>query len=42
MREMQEDLQSSIAYAGGTQFLDIRKVNYVILGGANDGEHLLM
>jgi GMP reductase len=42
MREMQEDLQSSISYAGGTQLLDIRKVNYVILGGANDGEHLLM
>ena len=42
MREMQEDLQSSISYAGGTKLLDIRKVNYVILGGANDGEHLLM
>jgi len=40
--EMQEDLQSSISYAGGTKLLDIRKVNYVILGGANDGEHLLM
>jgi len=42
LREMQEDLQSSISYAGGTKLLDIRKVNYVILGGANDGEHLLM
>ena len=42
MREMQEDLQSSISYAGGTKLLDIRKVNYVILGGANDGKHLLM
>jgi GMP reductase len=42
MREMQEDLQSSISYAGGTKLMDIRKVNYVILGGANDGEHLLM
>jgi GMP reductase len=42
MREMQEDLKSSISYAGGTKLLDIRKVNYVILGGANDGEHLLM
>ena len=42
MREMQEDLQSSISYAGGNKLLDIRKVNYVILGGANDGEHLLM
>ena len=42
MREMQEDLQSSVSYAGGTKLMDIRKVNYVILGGANDGEHLLM
>src|SRR3954471_17652061 len=42
LREMQEDLQSSISYAGGTKLADIRKVNYVILGGANDGEHLLM
>ena len=42
LREMQEDLQSSVSYAGGTKLMDIRKVNYVILGGANDGEHLLM
>ena len=42
LHEMQEDLQSSISYAGGTRLMDIRKVNYVILGGANDGEHLLM
>jgi GMP reductase len=42
LREMQEDLQSSISYAGGTKLMDVRKVNYVILGGANDGEHLLM
>ena len=40
--EMKQDLQSSISYAGGTRLMDIRKVNYVILGGANDGEHLLM
>ena len=40
--EMEQDLQSSISYAGGTRLMDIRKVNYVILGGANDGEHLLM
>lgn len=40
--EMQEDLQSSISYAGGSKLMDIRRVNYVILGGANDGEHLLM
>jgi len=42
LREMQEDLQSSISYAGGRVLADIRKVNYVILGGDNAGEHLLM
>lgn len=42
LREMQEDLQSSISYAGGKQLMDIRKVNYVILGGDNASEHLLM
>ena len=42
LREMREDLQSSISYAGGTQLSDVRKVNYVILGGDNAGEHLLM
>jgi GMP reductase len=42
LREMEEDLQSSISYAGGTKLMDIRKVNYVILGGDNAGEHLLM
>jgi len=42
LREMREDMQSSISYAGGTQLSDIRKVNYVILGGDNAGEHLLM
>jgi len=40
--EMEQDLQSAISYAGGTQLVDIRKVNYVILGGDNAGEHLLM
>ena len=40
--EMQQDIQSSISYAGGTKLLDVRKVNYVILGGDNAGEHLLM
>ena len=40
--EMEQDVQSSISYAGGTKLLDIRKVNYVVLGGHNDGEHLLM
>lgn len=42
LREMQEDLQSSISYAGGRSLTDVRKVNYVILGGDNAGEHLLM
>jgi len=42
LREMEEDLQSSISYSGGTRLTDIRKVNYVILGGDNAGEHLLM
>ena len=42
LREMQEDLQSSISYAGGKQLADLRRVNYVILGGENEGEHLLM
>jgi len=40
--EMQEDVQSSISYAGGLKLMDIRKVNYVILRGDNAGEHLLM
>ena len=42
LREMEEDIQSSISYAGGKKLLDIRKVNYVTLGGDNAGEHLLM
>ncbi|GAC1603821.1 MAG: GMP reductase [Ramlibacter sp.] len=42
LREMEEDVQSSISYAGGRRLMDIRKVNYVILGGDNAGEHLLM
>jgi GMP reductase len=42
LREMREDLQSSISYAGGTRLSDLRRVNYVILGGENAGEHLLM
>ncbi|VWX55757.1 GMP reductase [Burkholderiales bacterium 8X] len=40
--EMEQDIQSSISYAGGRQLMDIRKVNYVTLGGDNAGEHLLM
>jgi GMP reductase len=35
-------VQSSISYAGGTKLMDIRKENYVTLGGDNAGEHLLM
>jgi GMP reductase len=42
LREMEEDVQSAISYAGGKKLMDIRKVNYVILGGDNAGEHLLM
>jgi GMP reductase len=42
LREMREDLQSSISYAGGTQLADLKKVAYVILGGENRGEHLFM
>ena len=42
LTEMEQDVQSSISYAGGRKLLDIRKVNYVILGGDNAGEHLLM
>ncbi len=41
LREMEQDVQSSISYAGGMK-LDVLKVNYVILGGDNAGEHLLM
>jgi len=40
--EMEQDVQSSISYAGGKKLMDIRKVNYVTLGGDNAGEHLLM
>jgi len=40
--EMEQDIQSSISYSGGKQLMDIRKVNYVTLGGDNAGEHLLM
>ena len=42
LREMREDVQSSISYGGGTKLFDIRKVNYVVLGGENAGEHLFM
>ncbi|CAN5815201.1 GMP reductase [soil metagenome] len=42
LREMREDVQSSISYAGGRELKDLRKVNYVVLGGDNAGEHLFM
>mgnify|MGYP000502908623 FL=1 len=42
LREMREDLQSSISYAGGRVLADLKKVNYVVLGGENAGEHLFM
>ena len=42
LREMREDVQSSISYAGGTQLMDLKKANYVVLGGENAGEHLFM
>ncbi|MFT3800216.1 MAG: GMP reductase [Burkholderiaceae bacterium] len=41
LREMEEDLQSSISYAGGTKLADIRRVNYVILGHDNAAEYLI-
>jgi GMP reductase len=42
LREMREDLQSSISYAGGTLLADPKKVNHMVLGGENAGEHLFM
>ncbi len=42
LREMREDVQSSISYAGGNALPDLKKVNYVVLGGENAGEHLFM
>ncbi|CAM4045997.1 GMP reductase [Paracidovorax anthurii] len=42
LAEMEQDVQSSISYSGGKSLMDIRKVNYVILGGDNAGEHLLL
>ncbi len=41
LREMEEDLQSSISYAGGKTLFDIRRVNYVILGHDNAAEYLI-
>jgi GMP reductase len=41
LTEMEQDLQSSISYAGGTKLFDIRRVNYVILGHDNDSSYLI-
>lgn len=41
LREMEEDLQSSISYAGGRKLADLRRVNYVILGKDNAAEYLI-
>ncbi len=42
LREMREDLQSSISYAGGRVLMDQERVNNVVLGGENAGEHLFL
>jgi len=39
--EMEQDIQSSISYAGGKKLMDIRNVNYVTLGGHHASRHLL-
>jgi GMP reductase len=39
LREMREDLQSSISHAGGRVLGDLKRVNYVVLGGENAGVH---
>ena len=31
-----------VSHAGGTRLTDIRRVNFVILGGDTAGEHLLI
>jgi GMP reductase len=41
LREMEEDLQSSISYGGGKTLADLRRVNYVILGHDNAAEYLI-
>ncbi|MEZ5660087.1 MAG: GMP reductase [Burkholderiaceae bacterium] len=40
LREMEEDLQSAVSYAGGRVLGDLRRVNYVILGHDNRAEFL--
>ena len=39
LREMQEDVQSSISYAGGKKLFDVRKVSYVVLGDHSAGSY---
>jgi GMP reductase len=41
LREMEEDLQSAISYAGGKKLHDLKRVNYVILGHDNDSSYLI-
>lgn len=41
LREMEEDMQSAISYAGGQVLADLRRVNYVILGHDNQSEYLI-
>ena len=41
LREMKEDMQSAISYAGGTVLDDVKRVNYVILGHDNQSEYLI-
>ncbi|MEZ5727136.1 MAG: GMP reductase [Burkholderiaceae bacterium] len=41
LEEMEQDLQSSISYAGGRRLADLRRVNYVILGHDNDSSYLI-
>ena len=42
LREMQEDVQSSISYTGGQVLADLKKLNYLVLGGENAGDRLFM
>ena len=41
LTEMEQDIKAPSA-TRAAKLMDIRKVNYVILGGDNAGEHLLM
>lgn len=40
LNEMQQDLQSSISYAGGRELMDLRKVDYVVVSSSIfNGDH---